>query len=110
MRSPIKYGLTFGDLSANLLADGEFDTVKIVFGQSQLGAETASLDVTRSLPWSQAVGLRLAWAWELTNQQGYADGVRLEFGPSREPVTIELVVAGSQFHLFVPAPLPRNAT
>jgi hypothetical protein len=56
--------------------------------------------------WNQCVGKPLRWAWLLTNQQGYTDGVRLEFGgpDSPESVVVELVVAASSLHPFVSQP------
>ena len=56
--------------------------------------------------WSRCIGKRLCWAWLLTNQQGYSDGVRLEFGDpdSPESVVVELVVAASSLHPFVSQP------
>ncbi|MFC5571604.1 DUF6334 family protein [Lysobacter yangpyeongensis] len=56
--------------------------------------------------WSRCIGKRLRWAWLLTNQQGYTDGVRLEFGDPdvSESVVVELVVAASSLHPFISQP------
>jgi Family of unknown function (DUF6334) len=32
-----------------------------------------------SAPWNQMIGAALIWSWRLTNQQGYSDGLQLEF-------------------------------
>jgi hypothetical protein len=49
----------------------------------------------------------MQWGWELTNHQGYADGVRFEFadpnaGTSRE---VDLIVAASTLQLHVCTPI-----
>ena len=55
-------------------------------------------------------GLPVQWAWEMTNQQGYTDGVRLEFGDpndSNKSRTVELVVAASSLKFFLAHPTTR---
>ncbi len=61
--------------------------------------------------WPLLIGRRLWWGWILTNQQGYEDGVQLEFAPlegqpgAEQALKIQLVVAGSAFAVtkIVPA-------
>jgi hypothetical protein len=53
-------------------------------------------------PWAACIGLGVTWAWRLTNQQGYTDGVRLEFSmPGEESrATVELIVAASAIQIY----------
>ena len=37
------------------------------------------IGLTEQSPWSQLVGNYVAWAWTLTNHQGFEDGVQMEF-------------------------------
>ena len=43
-------------------------------------------------PIQSAIGRPLIWAWEMTNQQGYLDGIQLEFAEdvSAESVVVQL--------------------
>jgi hypothetical protein len=65
------------------------------------------IDVGSSAPWSACMGLRVCWAWQLTNQQGYSDGVRLEFSePGAESRSVvELIVVASAIQMFVVVPV-----
>lgn len=59
-----------------------------------------------SAPWSACMGFGICWAWRLTNQQGYSDGVRLEFSEPGEVsrAVVELIVAASAIELFMSVP------
>lgn len=48
-------------------------------------------------PWDCAVGAKLTWVWILTNQQGYEDGVQLEFGAAAGhlPACFQLIALAS---------------
>lgn len=74
------YDFAFANLSARLLADGEFDTIRLVIAPGDVPTDSAALDVSANAPWTRAIGLELVWAWALTNQQGYTDGLRFQFG------------------------------
>ena len=52
-------------------------------------------------PFSRAIGKRVLWAWILTNQQGYTDGLQFEFWKSaeEEQVVVQFIAEASQ--LFV---------
>ncbi|MCG8424016.1 MAG: DUF6334 family protein [Proteobacteria bacterium] len=58
---------------------------------------TRSVALSAMAPWNGAIGLPLLWSWTLTNQQGYVDGLQLEFAANVESpsVLIQLLaVAG----------------
>jgi hypothetical protein len=46
--------------------------------------------------------LELGWAWALTNQQGYTDGIRSQFGTGENGVIVEFVVTAWRFETFMP--------
>lgn len=50
-----------------------------------------------SLPWKSALYKPLRWIWIMTNQQGYTDGLQLEFARdiADRPVVIQLMAVGS---------------
>ena len=47
---------------------------------------------------SRCLGLKLCWAWEMRNNQGYFDSVRLEF--ENEQI-VEIVVTASSFRQYL---------
>lgn len=52
-------------------------------------------------PWSSAIGNPLLWSWVLYNQQGYCDGIQLEFGKNTgsQSTVVQLVALGSEIEL-----------
>jgi hypothetical protein len=61
------------------------------------------VDISDSSPWGICLGAGACWLWQLTNQQGYPDGVRLEFGNPDEQsrAVVELLVVASSIQTFV---------
>jgi uncharacterized protein DUF6334 len=61
------------------------------------------VDLSDSSPWNTCLGAGARWLWQLTNQQGYSDGVRLEFGNSDEKsrATVELLVMASAIKTLI---------
>jgi hypothetical protein len=101
--------LRFEDVALIVLADGDADTVVLRVGDFTVDPEVVLVRVSEEPPWSEMVGLGIRWGWELTNHQGYSDGVRFEFadpnrGLSRE---IELIVEASTLHLHLCEPINR---
>src|SRR5689334_22529702 len=102
-------GLQFEKLSAVFRAVADNDTVAVNIGPLQDENGETLIDAGSSEPWSTCIGRNLRWAWQLTNQQGYVDGVRLEFrgaGESSNPV-VELIVIASAMKMFVASPLKQ---
>jgi hypothetical protein len=55
------------------------------------------VDVSTESPWASVVSKTPTWAWCLTNNLGYRDGLQIEFvDDNRNGVTIQLVAAASQ--------------
>ena len=44
--------------------------------------EYIELEYGNNTPFKQAIGQPLRWAWEMTNNNGYLDGVQMEFAES----------------------------
>ena len=106
--------LRFGSVSAVFRAVEADDTLMVSLGPLIPGDDETLFDATDAAPWSACVGLSIRWAWSLTNQQGYSDGARLEFG---DPVkssssVVEMIVIASALKIFVAVPkgfeIPRS--
>ena len=99
--------LRFDATSAVFRAVADDDTLLPSFGDPLAPEPNETvIDVGNSAPWLACAGLGVCWAWRLTNQQGYSDGVRLEFSePGEESrATVELVVSASAIDVFVVTP------
>ena len=82
------------------------DTLVASFGPLVPEPKEQLIEAATSAPWPTCIGLGVCWAWRLTNQQGYSDGVRLEFS---EPggalsATVEFIVAASAIQIYLAAP------
>lgn len=101
---PTAVGLRFPTVFAVFRAVEADDTLAASLSPSLPGPDEHSVDATDSTPWSECVGFGVGWAWSLTNQQGYRDGVRLEFhNPDKASVVVELIVVASAIQIFVAA-------
>ena len=60
------------------------------------------LPMTHLEPWKSASGRGALWAWELRNQQGYADGIQYSFANtvSDREVIVQLIVVASQVFIY----------
>jgi hypothetical protein len=98
--------LRFKSLIAALRAVPDDDTLAVSLGRPAPRPGETLIDATDSGPWPACIGLGICWAWRLTNQQGYSDGVRLEFGGpgGASSAVVELVVVASAIHVFVAVP------
>jgi hypothetical protein len=99
-------GLRFEALSAVLRAVPDDDTLAVSLGRLAREPGETLIDAADSGPWPACMGLGIRWAWCLTNQQGYSDGVRPEFGePGGESsAVVEVVVVASTIYFFVAVP------
>ena len=99
-------GLRFESVSAIFRAVPDDDTLAVSLGLLVPEASETLIDASSALPWLVCVGFSICWAWRLTNQQGYSDGVRLEFSESGKEsrAVIELVVVASTIEVFVVTP------
>lgn len=95
-------GLQFGSLSAVFRAVEDDDTLAVTIGALESCESETLVESSESAPWSGCLGFGLRWAWCLTNQQGYRDGARLEFGDPNKSggLIVELTVAASAITIF----------
>ena len=98
--------MRFESFSANFRAISDDDTLEVNLGELKPETDELLTDVSRSTPWSQCVGARVPWLWRLTNQQGYNDGVRIEFTKPDTKFTsvVELIVMASAIKVFLAEP------
>lgn len=85
------------------LAVSDDDTVTAECGEPVApGDEGVWVDVSHQPGWSGCIGCEVAWAWAMTNQQGYTDAIRIEFenAPGHTTGIVEFVVIGSAFDFF----------
>ena len=96
-------GLTFESLSVVFRAMPDDDTLGLTLGRLESEPHETLVDVGTFDLWAQCLGLKIHWAWQMTNQQGYSDGVRLEFGEpgGKSVAVVEMVVLASAIYTFV---------
>ena len=73
---------------------------------SQITADDPAIqeiDLGEMVPWRGSIGRPLIWAWVMTNQQGYSDGLQLEFAEDveAESVIVQLIALGAQLRVRV---------
>jgi Family of unknown function (DUF6334) len=95
--------LRFESVSVLFRAVAEDDSLAVILGPLMQGEDESMVEAASTAPWSRCIGFEVRWAWRLTNQQGYTDGVRLEFGNPDDASRsiIELIVAASAIEMFV---------
>jgi hypothetical protein len=71
----------------------EDNTIKLSPGRPKVADLYQIVSASKQKPWSMVINARLLWAWSLTNQEGYFDGLRLEFASNstNKAVIIEVV-------------------
>ena len=92
--------LHFQGFSAVFKAVEEDDTLSVTVGPLIPELNDIVKSATDSECWPRCIGLSVQWAWLLTNQQGYSDGVRLEFhSPKERTCIVEMIVSASAIRL-----------
>ena len=95
--------MRFEGAVASAYADRDFDTIRLELGELTI-RENCYVKIATSLkPWETVVGTSPVWIWLLTNQQGYEDGLRLEFSSiqeNRRGNVITLVVIASAILVY----------
>lgn len=102
--------LRFTSLVFNLRALGDDDTLSISLDALQLDSDESLFEPEKSDLWSSCIDKHIVWGWRLTNQQGYDDGLRLEFSNTENKIgpVVEFVVMASAIHIYSSA-LHENA-
>lgn len=59
-------------------------------------------DLSEEDPWKFAISKPLLWSWRMINQQGYFDGIQLQFGVdvTDSLVKVQLIVIASEIKVF----------
>jgi len=96
-------GLRFESVSAVFRAIADDDTLAASLSPLIPDPEETLIEAATSSPWLECIGLSVCWAWQLINQQGYSDGVMLEFSErGKEPLaTVKLIVAASAIRIEI---------
>jgi len=96
-------GLRFESTSAVFRANPDDDTLIASVGTLTPHSDETLVDLSDSSPWNTCLGAGACWLWQIINQQGYSDGVRLEFGNSDEQsrATVELLVMASAIKTLI---------
>ena len=94
--------LRFDSLTAVFRAVSDDDTLSAAVEDLLAEPDETLADASGLRPWASCIGRTPAWAWRMTNQQGYTDGVRFEFGEVGQPATttVELLVVASALRVF----------
>lgn len=58
-------------------------------------------DISMLSPWTEALNNPLLWSWLLTNQQGYTDGLQLEFAKnvSQRSAIVQIIAEGGEIKI-----------
>jgi hypothetical protein len=94
--------MRFESFSATFRAIPDDDTLMVILEAIELDSDESLIDVSKSEPWLQCLNSKIPWLWRLTNQQGYDDGVRIEFSKPEEKFifVVEFIVMASAIQIF----------
>jgi hypothetical protein len=96
--------MQFEAATATFRVISDDDTIEIYLNSKLPNSEEILVDMSTATPWEYLIGSGIFWAWQLTNQQGYVDGIRLEFGKPNSTTIIEFIVVASTIKVFRIAP------
>lgn len=92
--------LTFERLTAHISAVADDDTVVVSLDSPPKDTDCITTEVAQQSPLGRVYGFECRWAWLLTNQQGYTDGVRFEFSADSRRRVVEMIVTASQIQYY----------
>ncbi len=88
--------LSFERLTAHVCAVADDDTISVSLDSPPTDSECVTTEVMGQSPLGRVYGFKCRWAWLLTNQQGYTDGVRFELYDDSRSRVLEMIVDASQ--------------
>jgi hypothetical protein len=99
-----KIHFIFQNGSYILAVDESYDTVILRKGKLSKKKGIKYISCKNKKPWSIAIGNKINWLWILTNQQGYCDGIQMEFGKESSAdivITIQMVAIASALKIKI---------
>lgn len=98
--SEVEFVFTHGTV---LIAARDDDTVEMSEGNL---THTHRVDLASLRPWSDAISSRgLGWIWLMKNQNGYLDGIQLQFLRHDGSFTVQMICEASELSVGVVSPL-----
>ena len=99
-RVNLRDAVELGDISE---AGRDDRALASVVGLLRAGATQNLSDLTAQSPWSALVDNGVVWAWNLTNNAGFDDGLQMEFieTASRRSTIVQLMAEGGTFSVRV---------
>lgn len=93
-------------------AEPNYDEITVELNNSETDSDCEIVDVSKISPWTSLIGSQSSWIWLLTNNQGYEDGVRIEFRNEQEKVinTVDLIVMASSIKLYTSTEINGDIT
>jgi Family of unknown function (DUF6334) len=96
--------IRFENIVATIYVESDFDTLRVELDEVKVSSDCHIKVVTSEKPWNVLIGRKVAWIWLLTNQQGYEDGLRLEFTSTQKKKELKIVTLigiASSIQLFL---------
>lgn len=92
----------FERATLSVIVNPDDDTLAVQDGAVALGDGQSLRASVRGGAWTELVHRHLRWAWLLTNQQGYLDGVQLELANQGEAKgsVVQLIAAASSIKVY----------
>lgn len=100
-RSFDEISLQFKGGEVTITANAEDDSIQLREGGPEF---PATFDLSGNSPWLSTIGSGVIWVWTLENQQGYVDGIQLEFNKDGVQADVQFICEASALsvRLFLP--------
>ena len=94
--------LRFERATVSVVVNADDDTLSIREGSASVGEGQSQRPSIRGGAWTELLHRHVRWAWLLTNQQGYLDGVQLELAHAGEAKgsVVQLVAIASSIKVY----------
>lgn len=92
--------LSFEHGTFTIVAVTDDDSIALQRGRLHFEEEYELVSIVHHEPWCRALGNNVRWGWAMTNQQGYADAVQLEFVVSGDGLSVQLICVASSLRTY----------
>lgn len=94
--------LRFEHATVSVVVNADDDSLSIREGAAALGEGQSQRPSVQGGAWTELLHRHLRWAWLLTNQQGYLDGVQLELANAGEAKgsVVQLIAVASSIKVY----------